>query len=165
MKKATQARPNVRLKEARELRGWSQKFVADEIGADRYYLSRWEHGTASPSPYYRQKLCALFGLNARELGLLQEDTPVRAKEAAREEQPAWVTAAAHPGVIYDPAIPPFVVGAKGLVGRDEVLQQIKKRLCSGQGIASSALHGLPGVGKTSLAATLAQDPDVLEHFS
>src|SRR5579863_6123346 len=164
MKKTSVAKPNLRLKEERELRGWSQKFVADEIGADRYYLSRWEHGTASPSPYYRQKLCTLFGMNARELGLLQEDSRERPKEAAREEKPGRIMLASPPDVISDPAIPPLLVGERGLVGRDEVLQQIKKHLCSGQGIAFNALNGLPGVGKTSLAATLAQDDDVLAHF-
>ncbi len=81
MKKTSVAKPNLRLKEERELRGWSQKYVADEIGADRYYLSRWEHGTASPSPFYRQKLCAVFGKNARELGLLTDEA---GKETAQE---------------------------------------------------------------------------------
>jgi transcriptional regulator with XRE-family HTH domain len=57
MKKARKGPPNQRLKAERELRGWSQKFVAEQIGADHYYLSRWERGTASPSPYYRQS-CA-----------------------------------------------------------------------------------------------------------
>jgi transcriptional regulator with XRE-family HTH domain len=72
MKKTRTGIPNQRLKAERELRGWSQKYVAEQIGADHYYLSRWERGTTSPSPYYRQKLCVLFGKNARELGLLQQ---------------------------------------------------------------------------------------------
>jgi transcriptional regulator with XRE-family HTH domain len=71
MKKAARTIPNQRLREERELRGWSQKYVADQIGADHYYISRWEHGITVPSPYYRQKLCELFGKNAKELGLLQ----------------------------------------------------------------------------------------------
>jgi transcriptional regulator with XRE-family HTH domain len=62
MKKASI--PNQRLKAERELRGWSQKYVANQLGADAYYLSRWVHGTASPSPFYRKKLCTLFGKNA-----------------------------------------------------------------------------------------------------
>jgi transcriptional regulator with XRE-family HTH domain len=71
MKKAARTIPNQRLREERELQGWSQKYVADQIGADHYYISRWEHGITVPSPYYRQKLCELFGKNAKELGLLQ----------------------------------------------------------------------------------------------
>jgi transcriptional regulator with XRE-family HTH domain len=38
MPKSAKAIPNLRLKEVRELRGWSQKYVADQIGADNYYL-------------------------------------------------------------------------------------------------------------------------------
>ncbi len=56
-----------RLREERELRGWSQQYVATQIGADRCYLSRWEHGKMLLSPYYREKLRALFGKNVREL--------------------------------------------------------------------------------------------------
>ncbi|MFL5625265.1 MAG: helix-turn-helix domain-containing protein [Ktedonobacteraceae bacterium] len=73
MKKATQAIPNHLLRQERELRGWSQKYVAEQIDAADYYISRWECGSASPSPHYRRKLCALFGKNAKELGLLQDE--------------------------------------------------------------------------------------------
>src|SRR5579859_5716788 len=104
MKKAHPATPNQRLKAERELRGWSQKYVAEQLGADHYYLSRWERGTASPSPYYRQKLCVLFGKNAQELGLLPEESGESVAEA--EEQlvrPAPVER------VHDPAIPPLSV--------------------------------------------------------
>src|SRR5207247_10860307 len=55
-----QRAPNRRLKHERELRGWSQQYVATQIDAERYYVSRWETGTASPRPDYRRKLCELF---------------------------------------------------------------------------------------------------------
>ncbi|MGB0386392.1 MAG: ATP-binding protein, partial [Ardenticatenaceae bacterium] len=48
-----------------------------------------------------------------------------------------------------------------LVGRDQLLSQLKKRLLAG---ANIALNGLPGVGKTALAVKLAHDPEVLAHF-
>src|SRR6266700_2862841 len=86
MKKAVHIAPKQRLKEERELRGWSQKYVAEQIGADHYYLSRWERGSASPSPYYRQRLCALFGKNARELGLLPEEDDTGQKTSAAETE-------------------------------------------------------------------------------
>jgi uncharacterized protein HemY len=41
MKKAVHTTPKQRLKEERELRGWSQKYVAEQIEADHYYLSRF----------------------------------------------------------------------------------------------------------------------------
>ena len=85
MKTAPRGNSNQLLKAERELRGWSQKYVADQIGADYYYLSRWERGTTVPSPYYRQKLCTLFGKSARELGLLRESAPP-VQEAESHEQ-------------------------------------------------------------------------------
>jgi tetratricopeptide (TPR) repeat protein/transcriptional regulator with XRE-family HTH domain len=169
MRKSSIAKPNLRLKEVRELRGWSQKYVADEIGAERYYLSRWEHGTASPSPFYRQKLCILFGMNARELGLLPTDQP----DVADEQKPQDESLATTPAVfespdslaqIFDPTLPPPMMGAARLVGRDETVHQLRQRLCDGKGVVLTAINGLPGVGKTTLAVELAHDEQVQEHF-
>lgn len=58
-----------------------------------------------------------------------------------------------------PPLPPYQ-----LVGRDEMLTQLKKRLFIGGSLALSALNGLPGVGKTALAVALAHDPELLAHF-
>lgn len=65
--------PNRRLKQARELRGWSQARLAEMIGTDATTVSRWERGLFVPTPHFREKLCECFGKNAEELGLL--DTP------------------------------------------------------------------------------------------
>jgi DNA-binding XRE family transcriptional regulator len=59
-----------------------------------------------------------------------------------------------------PPLPPYT-----LVGRDILLNDLKKRLLAGGTLALSALNGLPGVGKTALAVALAHDREVLEHFS
>ena len=166
MKKVLKGNPNPLLKAERELRGWSQKYVADQIGADHYYLSRWEHGTATPSPYYRQKLCALFGKNARELGLLQENASLLQEAPAQQQEGMSLSVSLSMGkAIYDPAIPLFVAESTGIIGRDELIQRLKERLCRERGVALAALGGLPGVGKTTLAASIAQDPDILEQFS
>jgi tetratricopeptide (TPR) repeat protein/transcriptional regulator with XRE-family HTH domain len=162
MKKAHQGAPNQRLKAERELRGWSQKYVAEQLGADHYYLSRWERGTASPSPYYRQKLCVLFGKNAKELGLLQEE-----EESGRHDEEASERIMLSPPPaesVSDPAVPPLSVGTTGLVGRDEVFSQLKERLRGGRNMGLTAINGLPGVGKTTLAVALAHDDDVVGHF-
>ncbi|MBO0780728.1 MAG: helix-turn-helix domain-containing protein, partial [Ktedonobacteraceae bacterium] len=63
--------PNRCLRQARELRGWSQAKVAEQIGTDATTVSRWERGLFSPTPYFRERLCAIFGKNAEELGLLE----------------------------------------------------------------------------------------------
>ena len=169
MKKAAVATPNIHLKEARELRGWSQKYVAEQLGADRYYLSRWEHGTATPGPFYRQKLCALFDKNAQELGLVPQKLPKSASsmpDSPQESQkpvilPASVTA---PGPIHDPMLPSPLSTIAKPIGREEQLQRLRQRLCEGEGVVLVSVNGLPGVGKTTLAVELAHDQAVHAHF-
>lgn len=63
--------PNHRLKRARELRGWSQAGVAQQLDTDATTVSRWERGLFVPTPSFREKLCALFASNAEELGLME----------------------------------------------------------------------------------------------
>ena len=71
VKKAAQATPNELLIRARLERGWTQKDVADRVGAPlNLNVNRWERGTARPSAYYVQRLCEVFGKSASELGLL-----------------------------------------------------------------------------------------------
>ena len=113
MKKSVHVVPNVLLKAERELRGWSQKYVADQLGADHYYLSRWERGTTFPSPYYRQKLCDLFGKNAKELGLLPPGTSTSDQESdptISGQQGEEYAGSAR--VIHDPAILLSLAGNK-----------------------------------------------------
>ncbi|HLW03099.1 MAG TPA: helix-turn-helix transcriptional regulator [Ktedonobacterales bacterium] len=68
--------PNDLLRRQRELRGWSQAKVADllhEMGgaADGKMVGKWERGVVRPSPYYRERLCGLFGLTAEQLGFVR----------------------------------------------------------------------------------------------
>ncbi|MFL5691574.1 MAG: NB-ARC domain-containing protein, partial [Ktedonobacteraceae bacterium] len=161
MKKAAQAVPNQRLRAQRELRGWSQKYVAEQIGADHYYLSRWERGTAMPSPHYRQKLCVLFGQNARELGL----QPKSSRDSSTESPVETATVSSSLTiVVHDPFIPPLTAGTLRLVGREDLLDHLKQRLFSHHNLVLTALNGLPGVGKTALAVALVHDNDVGELF-
>lgn len=77
--------PNEHLRHARELRGWGQKAVAEKLSAtrdgetqivvDERAVRRWETGESLPAPFYRQRLCEVFGMNAQELGFLPP-TPV-----------------------------------------------------------------------------------------
>ena len=72
--------PNRRLKQARELRGWSQAKVAEQLGTDATTVSRWERGLFFPTPYFRERLCTLFSQNAAELGLLEAEIPFPEEE-------------------------------------------------------------------------------------
>lgn len=61
----------IHLVEERKSRGWSQQELADALGTTQHNVSRWEAGHTTPSPYFRTKLCELFGMSIQEL-LLQE---------------------------------------------------------------------------------------------
>jgi tetratricopeptide (TPR) repeat protein/transcriptional regulator with XRE-family HTH domain len=159
---------NVRLKRERELRGWSQARVAEELGTDPVTVGRWERGQSFPYPYFREKLCRLFGKNADELGLVQDNAGDTSERFTQPLQagPTLLTALSTintPPAIYDPTIPYQV--PQGLTGRDALLQQLTQRLCHQDIPGIIALNGLPGVGKTALAAQLAHAPEVRERFT
>ncbi len=64
--------PNRKLQHERELKGWSQEKLAQEVGTTAKIVGRWERGESKPTPYYRQKLIQIFNKNAEELDLLIE---------------------------------------------------------------------------------------------
>src|SRR6266446_7261427 len=80
-------RPNERLRYQRHLRGWTLREVADKLydlcasegeqesGMSADTVGRWELGVSKPSLFYQQKLCALFGQSAAELGLIEPLSP------------------------------------------------------------------------------------------
>ena len=77
-------------------RGWTQKQVADRIGAPLpLNISRWENGTTFPSAYYIERLCQIFDKSIRELGLSQLEDEVQAElvpsQTALFEQHFWAT--------------------------------------------------------------------------
>lgn len=51
-----------------------------------------------------------------------------------------------------------------IVGRDELMARLHTQLLAGNNIALSAINGLPGVGKTTLATLLAHDPTIRTQF-
>jgi transcriptional regulator with XRE-family HTH domain len=73
-----QRRPNLLLRQARLQRGWSLQRVVDGLdlldggpfGVDRVMVHRWERGVKTPSPFYQERLCQLYGLSADQLGFL-----------------------------------------------------------------------------------------------
>ncbi len=78
--------PNHYLKRERQLKGWSQVYLAKQIEVPDYYISRWERGEVTPSPYYQQKLCDLFGMTAEELGFLQPNETSFLASSDEEEE-------------------------------------------------------------------------------
>ncbi|HKF37314.1 MAG TPA: tetratricopeptide repeat protein, partial [Ktedonobacteraceae bacterium] len=139
------AQPRLKLTQARMKREWSQQDVADLIGTTGLNVSRWERGITRPGPYFRAKLCELFGKSPQELDL-EPATP-----SSTQNEP-----------VYDGAIP--LRPPTRLVGRENELAGLKQRLFAGGIAALTALNGLPGVGKTALSIELAYDLDIRAHF-
>jgi tetratricopeptide (TPR) repeat protein/transcriptional regulator with XRE-family HTH domain len=154
----TSPRPRLRLTAARNKGRLSQREVADKLGTTLVNVSRWERGITRPSPYFRRRLIELFGKTEQELDLL----PML--ESGEEPAPQeTVVATPAPQAIYDPAIP--LLPATPLIGRDQDLADIRKRLLPGGSVALTALNGLPGVGKTALTIRLAHDETIHAHFT
>ena len=137
-------RPNWRLKAARERRRWSQQDLADLLKITPNTISRWERGLNAPGPFYRRRLCELFGQSAEELGL----APGGTDDAAPTAQPLTATDLPAPAVWSVPfAHNPF------FTGREQMLQRLHERLHMGQQQRRlpQALCGLAGIGKTQTA--------------
>ena len=134
MKKDRKSPLNPRLRDARTDQGWSQQELADRIGTTAVNISRWENGLTFPTPYFRQRLCEVFGKTPAELGLLPPSS--------------------HGSKVWN--IPntrnPF------FTGREQLLALLHKRLSTARTAAliqPQALYGLGGIGKTQAAAEYA----------
>ncbi len=133
---------NARLHDARIERGWSQQGLAERIGTTAVNISRWENGSTFPFPYFRQRLCEVFGKTPAELGLLpllSEPDPV---------------AATHGSGIWN--IP--ITRNTFFTGREPLLALLHERLSTARTAAltsAHALYGLGGIGKTQTAAEYA----------
>src|SRR5712691_477888 len=75
------------LKQERKRRGWSQADLASELQIETKTVSRWERGLQTPHPHYQQQLCKLFGKNAEELGLVEDDEQETANRVKNDEKP------------------------------------------------------------------------------
>jgi tetratricopeptide (TPR) repeat protein/transcriptional regulator with XRE-family HTH domain len=156
--------PPSALRRARQARGLSQRQVAEAIGTNRFTVTRWELGLAFPSPHFRQQLATLFAQSPEALGLVPPAaTPVASPDLPSQPDPS--ISIRPRDVVCDPLLPPPLAPAAGLIGRAELLAQLKVRLLSGDTLVLSALQGLPGVGKTALALMLAHDPEMQAHFA
>jgi transcriptional regulator with XRE-family HTH domain len=156
-------KPNLRLKRERELRAWSQAKVAEEIGTDPATVSRWERGLSFPYPYFRERLCTLFQKSPEALGLVQglDEDGTRPSLSGSDYLYEVNTGRSS---IHDPAIPLPALLDGALIGRDELLFELRQQLYSEQILPLVAMYGIPGVGKTSAAVHLAHDPHIKEHF-
>lgn len=149
------------LRQARELRGWSQAKVAKEVDADIGTVSRWERGISTPSPYFRERLCQIFEMDAQALGFLEVEDQEEYTLFAQDQISSLLPNTKDAAIVYHPLIPHFASTNFVLVGRDTLLNNIIPYIFEG-GICS--IFGLPGVGKTTLAIALVQHETIRLQF-
>ncbi len=137
---------NRTLHAARIQRGWSQASLASKLETSAKNVSRWEHGETFPSPYYRERLCQLFDLDAGALGLL----PSLAETGADMPKP-----------LISPVSSSSFYNVQRFVGHEALLQSLLQQVQPGSVVA---LNGLPGIGKTTLLQMLIQHPLIQERF-
>lgn len=72
-----------RLAEYRQSAGLTQEQVAEKVGITAEMVRRHEHGVSLPSPVYRQRYCALYGVDVHRLGLAPHTGTLRGARVAR----------------------------------------------------------------------------------
>lgn len=107
-------RSNDKLRYEREIRGWSQKKVADQIDVGKEMISRWECGERFPSKYYQEKLCQLYNKSTSELGFMSQSNAV-ASTPSKSSDPALLLSLAQQDI---QSIPPIFSQAisQGIMG-------------------------------------------------
>ena len=72
-----------RLAGRRKALGYTQEFLAGQLGVDRTTVGRWERGETDPFPYLRRKLCQVLKVPPGELDILLNPEPERCVPPAR----------------------------------------------------------------------------------
>ena len=155
-----------KLRDEREMHGWSQARLAEILGVTTRTVLRWEQGLAVPQPNYRKKLSALFGKTSQELGLLWDTDKNTLQQEIQAPTPQLTTlhASASASSLTDPSIPQKLGSISKLIGRTSLFMQIKQHLLDADNVPFTALYGSPSVGKTTLAIALILNEDIQAHF-
>ena len=147
------------LKIERELRGWSQAKVAEAVGTNVRTVIRWEQRQTLPFPFYRERLCALFGKNARELELLPDGDEYATEQETYQDERS-VHSVEEPAILASQApspsfgkVPPV---SQPLIGRSREIDEIKTVLTTPD-VRLLTLLGTGGIGKTRLSIQLVQE--------
>lgn len=145
------------LRHERILRNWRQQDLADELETTVATIKRWERGSQLPGPYFRMRLCALFGKSAEEMGFVAASIP--SSDIYLDEQ-ATSSQTKPPGLWMVPLLRnPHFTGRADLLGR--LAQHLSLELGVGMTTRQAALSqrqaikGLGGIGKTQIAVEYA----------
>jgi transcriptional regulator with XRE-family HTH domain len=142
------------VREKRGIEGLSQDGLADKSGLQKARVSDIETGKiANPQARTVDALCVALNISLEERAACHGSTASRLPEFVSKREPP--AAAASPGNVFAVSNIPIRV-KEHFLGRDGALTAIEKGLARDEGrVAITALHGLRGVGKTTLAAAYA----------
>lgn len=148
---------NLKLRREREIRGWTQEELAENIGSDSKTISRWERAKAFPSPYYQQQLMKILGKSLEELGLIDDvsllEPPVLQVMASSTSWPS--------ATIIDPRILRWedwgmAPSIEGFCGREQELATLREWIVTDH-CKLIAILGMGGLGKTAFATKVARE--------
>jgi tetratricopeptide (TPR) repeat protein len=136
------------------------------VGTTVKIVSRWECGDSKPLPYYRAKLCKLFGANTKELGFVEPEelcetdivfplfSPLEEQKGNEDGRRTALAAPLFWNIPHQRN--PF------FTGREALLQNLHEMLTMDSAIALAypqrppqAISGLGGIGKTQTAVEYA----------
>ncbi|HET8840852.1 MAG TPA: helix-turn-helix transcriptional regulator, partial [Ktedonobacteraceae bacterium] len=171
MKASKDTQRNHRLRLARTERNWRQHELAEHLGTTTVTVKRWERGSQQPSPYFRVKLCTLFGKSAQELGLSEHEPSAPSTEEVSETERSGVFPA-EPGGLW---MVPYARNPH-FTGRDDLLEHLARELSlalpgdttpTRRAVLSQpqAIKGLGGIGKTQIAIEYAYRAREQDHYT
>ncbi|HVB23830.1 MAG TPA: helix-turn-helix domain-containing protein [Ktedonobacteraceae bacterium] len=139
-----------RLRQERELRGWSQTELARRTNIPTQNINRWENNKSLPQPHHQKMLADVFGLSIHELFTSKKENEEDRKSIdfpKQLEKPKFQTRDGLP-----------------FLGREKDIGTILVKIQE-EGIRFLTLVGSPGVGKTELARQIKKQTQTQEYFS
>ena len=147
------------LVQARLRLGWTRAELAKKMGVTKKTIFRWETGETLPLALYRVQLGELLLVDPAEIWPLH---PALIQSGEQTSAGSFSSLTNFLPTLIDPSLP--LPPAHTLIGRAEELARLQHLICQESNGALLALNGLPGVGKTALAITLAHDPAIRARF-
>ena len=141
-------KPNLLLKQARLEQGLTGEALAEQIGASKVSISRWENDSSKkPDPHFNTRLLEVLKKQSiQELGLGLEDEKHVPQQSSQVDD-----ATSEEGLPQKPSIWSMPRRNPFFTGREDILERLHRTLTSteeGRSPRPVAITGLGGMGKT-----------------